>query len=149
VRAVSGSAGYTSCGVTRRPKQLAQKEGIDILTLRKNGDRIAWRMSNGRLPRNPKAMSKMRQVIAQRLDAEYRDQPHFFVTVSVDMTDLVNCGRVWKSRGNVHGEDFISQAVVLSLKDSGCDSSLMERRSAGTAVVHLVWRCRGQGCGAG
>ncbi len=58
----------------------------------------------------------MRQIIAQRLTQSFRDTPHFYVTVSVDMTALI----AWRNELKAAGSpctltDFISQSVVLSL----------------------------------
>jgi len=64
----------------------------------------------------PKAMSKMRQIIAQRLTQSFRDIPHFYVTVPVDMSDLIAYRNVLKAAGAPYTvTDFISQAVVLCL----------------------------------
>ena len=63
-------------------------------------------------------MSKMRQVIGQRLTQSVVTQPHFFVTVSVDMTDLIAYRNQLKAAGAPYTvTDFISQAVILSLKE--------------------------------
>jgi pyruvate dehydrogenase E2 component (dihydrolipoamide acetyltransferase) len=61
-------------------------------------------------------MSKMRQIIAQRLTQSFRDTPHFYTTVSVDMTGLVAHRNELKAAGAPYTiTDFISQSVVLSL----------------------------------
>ena len=63
-------------------------------------------------------MSKMRQIIAQRLSHSAVTAPHFFVTVEVDMTHLVKFRAQLKERGAPYTvTDFISQAVVLGLKE--------------------------------
>jgi len=63
-------------------------------------------------------MSKMRQIIAQRLAQSVVTAPHFFVTVEVDMTDLVKFRAQLKEKGAPYTvTDFISQAVVLTLKE--------------------------------
>ena len=69
-----------------------------------------------RAAEKPKAMSKMRQIIAQRLTQSFRDTPHFYVTVSVDMTGLIAYRHELKAAGATYTlTDFISQSVVLSL----------------------------------
>jgi pyruvate dehydrogenase E2 component (dihydrolipoamide acetyltransferase) len=70
------------------------------------------------LAEKPKPMSKMRQVIAQRLTQSFRDTPHFYVTVAVDMTELI----AYRSHLKVAGApytvtDFIAEAVVLTLQE--------------------------------
>jgi pyruvate dehydrogenase E2 component (dihydrolipoamide acetyltransferase) len=58
----------------------------------------------------------MRQIIAQRLTQSFRDTPHFYVTVSVDMTALEARRQLLKASGALYSiTDFISQSVVLSL----------------------------------
>jgi pyruvate dehydrogenase E2 component (dihydrolipoamide acetyltransferase) len=70
-------------------------------------------------------MTKMRQIIAQRLTQSFRDIPHFYVTVSVDMTGLAALREQLKASGSPCTiTDFISQAVVLSLVEfPGVNSS--------------------------
>jgi len=66
----------------------------------------------------PVAMTRMRQVIAQRLSESYRTAPHFFVTVSVDMTDLVALKRECQNRRVAYSfNDFILKSVALTLSE--------------------------------
>jgi pyruvate dehydrogenase E2 component (dihydrolipoamide acetyltransferase) len=66
----------------------------------------------------PRTLSKIRQVIAQRLTQSFRDTPHFYVTVSVDMTELVAFRTHLKAAGETYTiTDFIAQAVVLCLQE--------------------------------
>jgi len=66
----------------------------------------------------PKPMSKMRQIIGQRLTQSVVTQPHFYVTVSADMTELIAYRNQLKATGAPFTvTDFISQAVVLALKE--------------------------------
>jgi pyruvate dehydrogenase E2 component (dihydrolipoyllysine-residue acetyltransferase) len=63
-------------------------------------------------------MTRMRQVIAQRLTDSYRTAPHFFVTVSVDMTDLVTLREDLKAQGIGYSiSDFILKSVALTLPE--------------------------------
>jgi pyruvate dehydrogenase E2 component (dihydrolipoamide acetyltransferase) len=63
-----------------------------------------------------KPMSNMRRIIAERLTQSFRDTPHFYVTVSVDMTAPAAFRNELKAAGAPHSlTDFISQSVVLSL----------------------------------
>jgi pyruvate dehydrogenase E2 component (dihydrolipoamide acetyltransferase) len=63
-------------------------------------------------------MSKMRQTIAQRLTQSFTTQPHFYVTVSVDMTDLIAYRNQLKAAGAPYTiTDFIAQAVVQCLQE--------------------------------
>ena len=66
----------------------------------------------------PKPMTKMRQIIAQRLTQSIVTQPHFYATVSVDMTDLIAYRNQLKAAGAPYTvTDFIVQAVVLCLQE--------------------------------
>lgn len=66
----------------------------------------------------PRPLSRMRQVIAQRLTKSFRDTPHFYVTVSVDMTDLVAFRGQLKAAGEPYTiTDFIAEAAILTLRE--------------------------------
>jgi pyruvate dehydrogenase E2 component (dihydrolipoamide acetyltransferase) len=84
-------------------------------------------------------MSKMRQIIAQRLTQSVTTAPHFFVTAEVDMTDLIKFRAQLKEKGAAYSvTDFISQAVVRTLKEfpdvnSSTDGKSIRRNSR----VHL------------
>ena len=63
-----------------------------------------------------KPLSKMRRIIAERLTKSYTSTPHFFVTVSADMTDLLAYRKTLKDQGKAYTvTDFILKAVILSL----------------------------------
>jgi pyruvate dehydrogenase E2 component (dihydrolipoamide acetyltransferase) len=82
----------------------------------------------------PVPMSRMRQVIAERLTRSFRDTPHFYVTVSADMTDLIEFRQKLKAAGAPHTlTDFISQSVVLSLREFPTVNSSTDGR---TTVQH-------------
>jgi pyruvate dehydrogenase E2 component (dihydrolipoamide acetyltransferase) len=60
----------------------------------------------------------MRHVIAQRLTRSFITTPHFFVTVSVDMTDLEALRAELKALGRAYSvTDFILKAVALALRE--------------------------------
>ena len=112
--------GYSQLRISPAAKQLAAKEKLDVLAIQGTAD--SGRISVGDVQRalaeKPKAMSKMRQIIAQRLTQSVVTAPHFFVTVEVDMTDLVRFRAQLKEKGSPYTvTDFISQAVVLTLKE--------------------------------
>lgn len=120
VRAYLESRGYDALRVTPAALELARKEKVDILDIEGSGEagRITVVDVQRALAERPKPMSKMRQVIAQRLTQSFTTQPHFYVTVAVDMTDLI----AYRSRLKDAGApftitDFIAQAVVLTLQE--------------------------------
>jgi pyruvate dehydrogenase E2 component (dihydrolipoamide acetyltransferase) len=121
--------------ISPRAAALARRSGIDPGPIRGSGplgrvierDVKQYMETRGGAPaaasgppsgdaEKPVAMSKIRQIIAQRLTQSFRDTPHFYVTVSADMTGLVAYRNELKASGAPHTlTDFISQAVVLSL----------------------------------
>jgi pyruvate dehydrogenase E2 component (dihydrolipoamide acetyltransferase) len=120
VRAYLEAKNYSQLRISPAAKQLAAKEKLDVLAIQGTGDsgRINVADVQRALAEKPKPMSKMRQIIAQRLAQSVVTAPHFFVTVEVDMTDLVKFRAQLKEKGAPYTvTDFISQAVVLTLKE--------------------------------
>jgi pyruvate dehydrogenase E2 component (dihydrolipoamide acetyltransferase) len=112
------SKDYYQLRITPAAKRLAAKENIDILSLRaENGPgRITVASIERAISEKPQPMSRMRQVIASRLTESFTTTPHFFVTVAVDMTELVNFRSELKAQGASYTvTDFILKAVALSL----------------------------------
>ena len=119
VRDYLAGKGYDKLRVSPAAKNLAAKEKIDLLAVTPSeGGRISVADVERAIAEKPKAMSKMRQVIGQRLTQSVVTQPHFFVTVTVDMTELIGYRNQLKVAGAPFTvTDFISQAVVLTLKE--------------------------------
>ena len=118
VRAYLEEHGYEQLRITPAARQLAIKEGIDILALRSDGGRIGVADVERAIAEKPRPMSKMRQVIAQRLQQSVVTAPHFFVMVQVDMTDLVALRAQLKEKNAPFTvTDFIARAVVLTLQE--------------------------------
>jgi pyruvate dehydrogenase E2 component (dihydrolipoamide acetyltransferase) len=113
------SRGYAQLRISPAAKELAGKESVDLLNVVPgDGGRITIADVQCAIAEKPKPMTKMRQVIAQRLTQSFRDTPHFYVTVSVDMTDLIAHRNRLKATGAPYTvTDFISQAVVLCLQE--------------------------------
>jgi pyruvate dehydrogenase E2 component (dihydrolipoamide acetyltransferase) len=111
------SRGYNNLRVSPVAKELAAKENVDLLgVIPSDGGRITVADVQRAMAGKPKTMSRMRQIIAQRLTQSSRDTPHFYTTVSVDMTGLVVYRNELKAAGAPYTiTDFISQSVVLSL----------------------------------
>jgi pyruvate dehydrogenase E2 component (dihydrolipoamide acetyltransferase) len=110
VRAYLAAKGYDKLRVSPAAKKLAANEGIDLLSIQ--ADRIEVADVERAIAEKPKPMSKIRQVIGQRLTQSVVTQPHFYVTVSVDMTDLLA-----RRQKPLTVTDFISMAVVMTLKE--------------------------------
>lgn len=108
---------YDRLTISPAAKALAAKEGLDILAIHSAG-RITVADVERAAAEKPVTMSKMRQVIAERLAQSVTTAPHFYVTVDVDMTDLVAYRNVLKAAGAPYTvTDFIAKAAVECLKD--------------------------------
>ena len=120
VRAYLDARGYAKLRISPAAKALAAREKLDLLTIEGTGDSGRITVADVRrvLAEKPKPMSKMRQVIAQRLTQSFRDTPHFYVTVAVDMTGLIAYRGQLKAAGASYTvTDFIAEAVILALQE--------------------------------
>lgn len=120
IEAYLESRGYYQVKITPAAKRLAAQHHLDILSLQAGGDAARIRVADVHraMAEKPKPMTKMRQVIAERLTQSFTTTPHFFVTVSVDMTDLVSLRSELKDQGRKYTvSDFILKAVALTLPE--------------------------------
>ncbi len=120
VRAYLEQHHYADLRISPAAKQLAITQGVDVLQVQGSGDggRIMSRDIELALAERPKPMSRMRQVIAQRLTDSFTSIPHFYVTVQVDMTDLLAFRQTLKAAGKSFTvTDFVLEAVILSLQE--------------------------------
>jgi pyruvate dehydrogenase E2 component (dihydrolipoamide acetyltransferase) len=132
VRAYLAAHNYDQILITPSAKVLAVREKLDILSLKGTGDsgRITDADVEQAITGKPKPMSKMRQLIAQRLQQSVVTAPHFYVTVEVDMTDLVALRARLKERGaSLTLTDFIAKAAVLTLQEFPDVNSTTDGRS--------------------
>ncbi len=112
--------GYDKLRISPAAKELAAREKLDVLAIQATDDsgRISVADVQRAIAEKPKPMSKMRQIIAQRLTQSFRDTPHFYVTVAVDMTELIGYRSQLKAAGAPYTvTDFIAEAVVLTLQE--------------------------------
>ena len=141
VKAYLEAKGYSQLRVSPAAKQLAAKEKLDLLSIQGAGEsgRISVADVERALAEKPKPMSKMRQIIAQRLTQSVVTSPHFYVTVEVDMTELVKFRAQLKEKGAPCSvTDFIAQAVVLTLKEfPEVNSSTDGKATRWNSHVHL------------
>jgi pyruvate dehydrogenase E2 component (dihydrolipoamide acetyltransferase) len=131
--------GYDALRLSASAKELARQEKLDLFSIRGTGEggRIKVEDVRTAVREKPRPMSRMRQVIAQRLTQSVRDIPHFFVTVSVDMTDLLALRRQLKDAGTTLSVNaFVLEAAVLSLKEFD------EVNSMTPDGVHVKWNSR-------
>jgi pyruvate dehydrogenase E2 component (dihydrolipoamide acetyltransferase) len=111
--------GYGRLRITPTAKKLAAREGINLLTLtpKENGGQITVADIECLLAERPKPLSRMRQIIAQRLTESYTHAPHFFVTVAADVTELEALRAELKAQGTPYTlTDFILKAAALALE---------------------------------
>ncbi len=114
------SYNYDDIKISPSAKKLAVNEEIDILTVKATGlgGRMVIEDVRRAVDEKPKTMTKMRKVISQRLTESFRDVPHFYVTVSVDMTDVLAFRQEVKSQGGEYSvTDFILEAVIMTLEE--------------------------------
>jgi pyruvate dehydrogenase E2 component (dihydrolipoamide acetyltransferase) len=112
--------GYGQRRITPTAKKLAAREGIDLLSLRPEADagRVTRVDIETVIAERPKPLTRMRQIIAQRLTESFTHAPHFFVTVSSDLTELETLRAKLKAQGTAYSvNDFVLKAVALSLAE--------------------------------
>jgi len=132
VKAYLEANDYASLRVSPAAKAMAAKEGLDLIALGADnaGKRIAVADVERAVAEKPTAMSKMRQVIAQRLAQSVVTAPHFYVTVEVDMTEtLAHRARLNAAGARYSVTDFIAQASVLALKEFPALNSATDGKS--------------------
>lgn len=141
VRGYMAAKGYERLRVSPAALALAVKQDVDVLAVTGTGDdgRILVSDVERAVKEKPRAMSRMRQVIAQRLTQSVTTAPHFFVTVSADITDLVEWRRDMKASGLPYTmTDFVLSAVVRSLVEfPAFNSSTDGRTERWNGNVHL------------
>ncbi len=124
------SSGYTRLRLTPAARELALKEGIDVLGLEPADDRITIERVRQAAAEKPREMSKIRQVIARRLTQSFTGVPHFYVTVSVDMTDLLAFRKELKKTGKSYSvTDFILKSCALALLEFPDVNSVTDGRA--------------------
>ncbi len=133
--------GIEQIRITPAAKQKAIREGIHLLDLQASGTdgRIVVTDVDRALAERPKPLSRMRQVIAERLTRSATTIPHFYVTVAVDMTDLLMFRNALKAAGkNYSVTAFILEAVALTLKEMPAFNSVTDgRTSQWRSRIHL------------
>lgn len=133
--------GYDQIRITPAAKRLASQHGLDILNVPTTDNaRITTSDIQDVLSEQPKSLPKIRQVVAERLTHSFTTTPHFYVTVSADVSDLLDLRLRLKGEGReLTLTDFISKSVALTLREFPvvnsvtADGKLVSRRSG----VHL------------
>ncbi len=127
--------GYADLRVTPAAKELASKEKLDLFAVEGTGTGGKITVADVRraVAERPVLMSKMRRLIAERLTGSYQSTPHFFTTVSSDVTDLLALREECKAQGLPYTvTDFVIKAVVTVLDEFPVVNSA-------TDGVHVWW----------
>ena len=133
VKAYLVAQGYDRLRITPAARKLALEWKLDLSALRDQGEskRITVEDVRNALAEQPQPMTRMRQIIADRLTRSYTTTPHFFTTVSVDMSDLVEYRLQLKSQGLLYTvTDFLVKAVAWALKEYPAVNSATDGKSA-------------------
>ena len=120
VQAYIKQHGIDKIRISPTAKRLATRENVSILDVRASGDsgRVLVRDVERAIAERPVPLTKMRRVIAQRLTQSFTTTPHFYVTVEVDMTELLAFRQQLKAAGKSYTvTDFILESVILSLQE--------------------------------
>ena len=120
VEAYLDDSGYRTTRITPAALNLARDHGLLLLDLDATGTtgRITVADVRRAIAEQPKTMSKMRQVIARRLLEAKQTIPHFYVGLSVDMTDLGAYRKALKDAGYpLSVNDFVVKAVAEALRE--------------------------------
>lgn len=120
VRNYLENSGYLSKKITPAAFNVARKEKLELLSIEASGEngRITLADVKAAAFEKPKELSTIRKVIAKRLTASKQQIPHFYVTVSVDMSSIMEMRKRLKEEGiNYSVNVFIIKAVAMALKE--------------------------------
>jgi len=120
VKSFIETSGYADKKITPTAFNLAKSENLHLLDIDGTGDGGRVTLSDVRdaITEKPEEMSTMRKIIAQRLAQSKQTIPHFYVTVSVDMTDVMAFRKQLKDEGiGLSVNVFIVKAVAKTLKE--------------------------------
>ena len=141
VKAFLDARDYANLRVSPAAKALAAKERLDLIAIAADnpGKRLEIADVERAVAEKPTPLSKMRQVIAQRLTESVVTAPHFYVTVEVDMGEALAARARAKAAGATYTvTDFIAQACVLALKEfPAVNSSTDGKTTRWHSRVHL------------
>ena len=114
------ASGYNDKKITPVAFNVARQEKLELLSLDGTGEngRITLSDVKDAVMEKPQEMNTMRKVIAQRLTESKQRIPHFYVTTSIDMSELAAKRNELKEKGiNLSVNVFIVKAVALALKE--------------------------------
>ncbi len=123
---------YDELRVTPAAKALAIRENIDLLSVEAGDpkEKISVEDIERKISEKPKEMTKIRQIIAQRLTKSFSSTPHFYVTAAIDMTDLLEFRKKLKKEKKPYSvTDFILKASAIALKEFPAVNSTTDGKS--------------------
>ncbi len=133
--------GYDQLKITPAALALASMEKVDVLDVIGSGDggRIVAEDIEEAISARPAPMSRMRQVIADRLASSFNTAPHFYVSVQADLTELMALRTELKTAGKRYTvNDFIMKTVIDALGEFPLVNSWTDGRNVSLrSKVHL------------
>ena len=120
VREYLESSGYMDRKITPAAFNVAKKEELYLLDIQGSGDggRVTLADVRDAVAEKPQEFPTMRRLIAERLTKSKQQVPHFYVTCSIDMSDLLRQRKEMKQAGfAISVNVFIIKAVADALKD--------------------------------
>jgi pyruvate dehydrogenase E2 component (dihydrolipoamide acetyltransferase) len=119
-------------------RRIAREKGVDLGTLQGTGPKGAvlaadvLRSAGSKAPAGEIVpLTPMRRVIAERMSLSKQTAPHFYLSIDVDMTEVIKKRTDWKEKGErivASINDFILSAVAASLRDfPSLNSTLTDR----------------------
>ena len=112
--------GYFNRKITPAAFNIAKKEKLELLEMEGSGDagRVTIADVRAAASEKPREFSQMRKVIAKRLTESKQKIPHFYVTASIDMTNMLANRKKLKEAGIELGVNtFIVKAVAMTLRE--------------------------------
>jgi pyruvate dehydrogenase E2 component (dihydrolipoyllysine-residue acetyltransferase) len=114
------TSGYYDKKITPSAFNLAKKEDLELIVIDGSGEngRVTLADVKDAVDEKPQEMNAMRRIIAERLTQSKQTIPHFYVTVSIDMTDLMAKRKQLKEDDiNLSVNVFIVKAAAMTLKE--------------------------------
>ena len=123
------TSGYYDKKITPSAFNLAKKEDVELVAVDGSGEngRVTLADIKDAVAEKPQEMNAMRRIIAQRLTESKQTIPHFYVTVSIDMTDLMAKRKQLKEDDiNLSVNVFIVKAAAMTLKEFPYVNSMVQ-----------------------
>ena len=121
VDAYLAQRGHDKLVVTPVAREMIAAHKLDVLDIRGTGEngKITQEDVERAVAEQPRPMSPMRRIITQRMATSVTTMPHFYVTVRVDMTDVMEFRKEARRDHGLKASvgDFITKAVALTLRE--------------------------------